>query len=259
MTEGGISVTLAFKVNRRTLALSLLAPFLILSSSWAASGGARRVEKLGKQGRWFDAGELAQELQKASPRDERLRKAVEALEEGVRRDAENLDFDPKKYFYAQAYLDYFKRRRYADAAEGLEQVLIFELENEEVLRFLDKAQARSPKIEPATEPPLAEPPAAAPVIEARAVSLPPAARSLRLRPAATPALKPAPAASVAARPRPKAPVDPEALESSYRAALKAYVQRDLSQARSILSELLDSDPQNERFKRALQRIGKELP
>lgn len=333
---------------------------LALANPSHAKSPERRIQKLVEEGQWLAAGELAQDLLKQAPEDPKIRRQLDALEQRVRKDAENLDFDPKRYFYAQAYMDYFKRQRYADAVDDMEQVLVFELENEEVLRFMDKAQARFAeelkavlggipalfesgkhpealelarralaldssnasakdwlkKIQSAMAPPPAQPEAPAetklamtsPYPEAQAppppepeASIeqpgppePPPAQAVATAPAEPPkeapppqepasqgtevAMAPAPPAPTAAPPRdspivamlpPQArparpkpalpPPDPEWLESSYREALKAYVHRDLSKSRKILREMLARDPENERWKRTLQRIEKELP
>jgi len=126
-------------MNRRAWLIPAL--LLALAGASEAASPERRLGKLMGKGQWLAAGELAREILAQSPENAKAKKLFEELEQRVRRDADNLDFDPQKYFYAQAYLDYF-RGRFADAVDDMEQVLTFELENEEVLRFMDKAQAR---------------------------------------------------------------------------------------------------------------------
>ena len=101
---------------------------------------ARRLQELTAEENWLTAGEFAQENLKEHPADAKVKGQLEILEQKVLRDADNLEFDPRRYFYAQAYLDYFKRQSYAQAKDDLEQVLSFDQDNEEVLRFIGKAQ-----------------------------------------------------------------------------------------------------------------------
>ncbi len=113
---------------------------LLCASAGSAKTPESRVAALAAQGQWLGARELGEELLKQDPGNAQVKRALEALDEKVRRNTENLDFDPKKYFHAQAYVDFFSGH-YAQAVEDLEQVLVFELENEEALQFMDKAQA----------------------------------------------------------------------------------------------------------------------
>lgn len=249
---------------------------------WAASP-AKRLRALIADGSWLSAGELAREMIESGEGAGKAEELLRGLEEKARQDAENADFNPRNYFYAQAYFDYFHKKRYKDAVEDLEQVLSFELENEEALRFMDKAQvlaeqetrdraARQQKLlRRARELFDAGQAAKALTVAERAVAEVPAnaeAQELlddirRLLEPPPLVMKPSrqgkPLRQVLRQAKALPPPDPAWLESRYREALKAYVAKELDKAAAILNELLRRDPGNERWKKTLERIGKELP
>lgn len=180
------------------------------------------MKKLAAQGRWLDARELGEELLKRNPADRGVKLQLKTLDRKAREGALNLDFNPRRYFYAEAYLDYFENRSYAGALDALDQVLALDQSNAEARKFREKAaELAAPKMRFGPQPDEL-------VQSGRSVGAPPS-----------------PAAA-----------DPE---SVYRDALKAYVRKDLPKARDLLRGLLAREPDNERWQKSLQRIEKELP
>lgn len=239
----------------------------------AARPGPRRVQALLADGRWLYAREAAEEALRQAPNNQALVRAIADLDKRAENQAANSDFDPKRYFYAQAYLEFFKHKRYLKAVEDMEQVLSYELDNEELLHFMDRAQ---PKLE--EEQRLAAEKVNSLIVDGvnayregdyartlhcaqRALALAPAdprARKLaaKAQEALTPTLSPAVAAKSRSTP---APADPEWLQARFEEALKAYIKGDILTTRDILRELVAKTPDNAQYQRHLDRIQKELP
>ena len=253
------------------LRLSLLAVVAALAACAHRTAELRMIERLADSGQWFAAREAATQTLKARPGRADVAARITALDRLAREQEENLEFDPRKYFYAQAYLDYFERRLFQRAVENMEQVLVFGLENAEILRFMDSAQIKAEAEREKTQRQidalleraaahfrsgdLQEARRAADLVATLDASNAQAQQWQSKIRRAIVASAPAPAR---AAPPPRPAPDPAWVEARYHEAVKSYVRGDLAKARETLSEVVDRDPANDRCKRMLMRIEKEL-
>lgn len=233
---------------------------LLAAPAFSAESAVKRVKKLSDAGKWLEARQLGEELLKKNPKDRKLEAQLKALDEKAKKAAENPEFDPKGYFYVQAYLDYFEKRRWGRALDSMNQVLALESGNEEMKLFREKAETRVSEELVA----MATGPAALQATGLRGAVEPPAAEGLSetgLRGALeTPSAEGLVETGVRGEARKAlSPSDPEWPESTYREALKAYVRKDHPKAVDLMRQLLAREPDNERWKKSLQRIEKELP
>lgn len=238
-----------------------LTPLLLLSLGPAsrAESPAGRVKMLSDAGKWLEARQLAEELLKKNPKDRKLEAQLKAVDEKAKKAAESPEFDPKIYFYAQAYLDYYEKGRFARAMDSMDQVLALEEGNEEVKDFQERAQARVAEAMLAID----VGPTALQATGLRGAVEPPSSEGLSetgLRGALeTPSGEGLVETGRGLSGKVLSPSDPEWPESTYREALKAYVRKDHPKAVDLMRQLLAREPDNERWKKSLQRIEKELP
>ena len=226
----------------RFLKITAPASWILLSLSCAHQNSAlRRHDDLVAAGQWLHARRSIDEISKQGPISAELAARLEQLNRRARYQVNNLEIHPLQYFYARAYIDYFENKRYHKAAEALRQVLIYELDNEEVVRFLELAKTHFESEEAEREKRLAQDLKRAQLLQAAIETA-----------IASKAGQPAEA------PPPPPPPDPEWLEARYEEALTAYFKRDMSKARKIIEENVRQDPGNLRWKKVIERIDREL-
>jgi tetratricopeptide (TPR) repeat protein len=251
---------------------AILAAMLALSSCAHWKPPADELARLIDSGQLLTAREAAQTRLNASPDDAGAKAALVALGAKISALSENDDFNPIKYLYAQAYIDYHDRKKYASAVRRLAHILDYSMDNPEIVDFLEKAKDLAELERAATASAVAQENARAqsffgsgqfgPALAAAraALKLDPQDASAqgwaaRARQAMTPQ-------AVAAIEPPRLPTeapDPEELETHYEEAVKAYLRGDLAASRDFLLENVRLDPGRPKWRKTLRRIQNEMP
>lgn len=234
----------------------------------------RQINNFIAEQQFLKAGEFLREVLKANPGNKEAAQLLENTDKRMASDIQNPDFTPRRYFYAQAYQNFFHDHLYRQALEDLEQVMIFELENEEILEFLDKIYLSAKQDEQKTMKQvsaLIKPIPGLVKSGKYAESLEQCSKALMLDPKNTRVLKLSARIGKlmgAAAKLKKSKTDltaapaaasPVVIAQLYREALMLYMGGNQKQASAQLKKLLDMDPSNERAQKALQRIQNELP
>ena len=227
------------------------------------------IKKLIKEGLWLTAGE---ELRQKGSADAQAREMAKDLEQKVKNDADLGFENPSRSLYADAYIKYFSRR-YGEAKMDLKEISEKKLgkaREKEIKGFLIKAQGQKDEnlevssgkggldgvVGQGTElagyyvedPDMSEGGVKPHYEQASArygpdMALGPQAGNLELVSRAVLQLTMA----------------NEADEKSYREALIAYSHRDYDKACGIVVQILNHDPENDRCKKAAERIDKDMP